>query len=308
MEQVERGQPKEDSRRQQLMALSPDGFRYTSAFAAPISEPPTLQAQLLAAPALLPPPARSTWASWCALACPQGSPEALVRSDDTRGSAPVSAMATFGAPCPPGAPGRLKRVLVWLRRDLRVADHPALAAALALAEEVVSGRGQCACGSDASCTTPLWGPAEAGQGAARLLGAALALRAARHGRLVQGHRQGTNRAAAPPAPQVPVFIWAPEEEGQFQPGRCLRWWLHSSLRALEADFAALGSRIVYAKAPESRIALLQLVRDVGAQGVLFNHLYDPISMVRAAGERRLGTRGAKQRHLPGGAGSVTAQP
>ena len=80
--------------------------------------------------------------------------------------------------------------------------------------------------------------------------------------------------------QIPVFIWAPEEEGQFQPGRCLRWWLHSSLRAFEEDLAALGSRMVYAKAAESRFALAELVRELGAQAVLFNHLYDPISMVR----------------------------
>lgn len=84
------------------------------------------------------------------------------------------------------------------------------------------------------------------------------------------------------APQIPVYIWAPEEEGQFQPGRCLRWWLHSSLRAFERDLAALGSRMVYAKAPESRLALVALARELGAQGVLFNHLYDPISMVGTA--------------------------
>ncbi len=35
---------------------------------------------------------------------------------------------------------KMKRVLVWFRRDLRVADNPALVAALQMAEEVVSTR------------------------------------------------------------------------------------------------------------------------------------------------------------------------
>lgn len=65
--------------------------------------------------------------------------------------------------------------------------------------------------------------------------------------------------------QVPVYIWAPEEEGQFQPGRCSRWWLRNSLEALEQDLKALGSRIVYRSAPESRIALLQLIQETGAK-------------------------------------------
>lgn len=65
--------------------------------------------------------------------------------------------------------------------------------------------------------------------------------------------------------QVPVYVWAAEEEGQFQPGRCSRWWLHQSLRAFEGDLNALGARLVYRRAPESRVALLQLVEETGAQ-------------------------------------------
>ena len=40
------------------------------------------------------------------------------------------------------------------------------------------------------------------------------------------------------------FIWAPDEEGQFEPGRCNRWWLHNSLKALSASLRRLGSRLV----------------------------------------------------------------
>lgn len=80
--------------------------------------------------------------------------------------------------------------------------------------------------------------------------------------------------------QVPVYVWAPEEEGQFQPGRCSRWWLHQSLQALEKDFAALGTSMVYRRSPESRTALIQLVEETGAQASNsphFLHAWEPYS-------------------------------
>jgi deoxyribodipyrimidine photolyase len=84
-----------------------------------------------------------------------------------------------------------------------------------------------------------------------------------------------------PSPlQVPVFIYAPEEEGQFQPGRCSRWWLRQSLAALGGDLAALGGRLVLRRGPASLPALRQLAAEAGATALVFNHLYDPISLVR----------------------------
>lgn len=79
--------------------------------------------------------------------------------------------------------------------------------------------------------------------------------------------------------QIPVYVWAPEEEGQFQPGRCSRWWLHHSLAALDRDLRALGCRMLYYRSADSRALLARLATQLGAQAVLFNHLYDPISMV-----------------------------
>ncbi|KAK9859773.1 hypothetical protein WJX84_001839 [Apatococcus fuscideae] len=125
---------------------------------------------------------------------------------------------TPGSASPNEADKQLDTVLVWFRRDLRVADNPALTAALQAAKTV-----------------------------------------------------------------IPVYVWAPEEEGQFQPGRCLRWWIHNSLAALEKDLQALGSRLIFLRAPESAPALTQLLRDIPAQAraeLFFNHLYDPISLVR----------------------------
>lgn len=79
---------------------------------------------------------------------------------------------------------------------------------------------------------------------------------------------------------IPVYIWAPEEEGQFQPGRCSRWWMKQSLAKLRRQLESLGSKLIVRRASETRVALQELVQDTGAQAVFFNHLYDPISLVR----------------------------
>lgn len=80
---------------------------------------------------------------------------------------------------------------------------------------------------------------------------------------------------------MPLFIWAPEEEGQFQPGRTSRWWTQQSVLDLQAQLQALGSRLILRRAAERSTGLLQAVADVQATAVFFNNLYDPISMVRA---------------------------
>eukprot|EP00775_Hariotina_reticulata_P005124 gene5124-5364_t len=79
---------------------------------------------------------------------------------------------------------------------------------------------------------------------------------------------------------IPVFIWAPEEEGQFQPGRCSRWWFQQSLQSLHQQIAALGSQLIIRRAVDSCHMLLQLTEETGAEAVFFNHLHDPISLVR----------------------------
>jgi deoxyribodipyrimidine photo-lyase len=107
-------------------------------------------------------------------------------------------------------------VIVWLRRDLRLADNPALARAVA------SGR--------------------------RVL---------------------------------PVYIHAPEEEGEWAPGAASRAWLHRSLASLDASLRALGSRLVLRVGP-SLAALEALVAETGAEAVYWNRRYEPASLARDA--------------------------
>ncbi|CAH8300725.1 unnamed protein product [Eruca vesicaria subsp. sativa] len=107
-----------------------------------------------------------------------------------------------------------KKTIVWFRRDLRIEDNPALA------------------------------------------------------------------AAAHEGSVFPVFIWCPEEEGQFYPGRASRWWMKQSLAHLSQSLKALGSELTLIKTHNTVSAILDCVRATGATKVVFNHLYDPVSLVR----------------------------
>jgi deoxyribodipyrimidine photo-lyase len=105
-------------------------------------------------------------------------------------------------------------VLIWHRADLRLADHPALTAAVT------------------------------------------------EGALV-----------------VPVFIWAPEEEEPWHPGAASRWWLHESLKALDAELRSAGSGLVLRRGP-SLDALRSLLKETGARSVYWCRRYEPAAMAR----------------------------
>ncbi|KAH9557052.1 hypothetical protein CY35_07G065700 [Sphagnum magellanicum] len=79
---------------------------------------------------------------------------------------------------------------------------------------------------------------------------------------------------------IPVFIWCPAEDGQFHPGRVSRWWLKQSLMHLDTSLRRLGSPLIMRKAHNTLSMLLEIVEATGATQVFFNHLYDPVSLVR----------------------------
>ncbi|GAB2294440.1 Cryptochrome-2 [Dionaea muscipula] len=87
-------------------------------------------------------------------------------------------------------------------------------------------------------------------------------------------------AAAKDGCVLPVFIWCPKEEGQFYPGRASRWWLKQSLAHLGQSLRSLGAELTFIKAESTLGALLECIDATGATKVVFNHLYDPVSLVR----------------------------
>ncbi len=78
---------------------------------------------------------------------------------------------------------------------------------------------------------------------------------------------------------VPVYIHAPEEDGDWPPGAASRWWLHRSLAALDAALRAIGSRLLIRRGG-SLDALCALIAESGAAVVYFNRLYEPLSQRR----------------------------
>ena len=106
--------------------------------------------------------------------------------------------------------------IIWFRRDLRVADNPALAAACARADRV-----------------------------------------------------------------VPVYVHAPEEDGDWAPGAASRWWLHHSLERLDGRLRRLGAPLLIRRGPSAE-TLLDLAHETGATFVLWNRLYEPLAAARDA--------------------------
>lgn len=114
-----------------------------------------------------------------------------------------------------GYSGKPVSTLVWFRQDLRVADNPALAAAIELG-----------------------------------------------------------------APIVPVYIFAPEEEGAWPPGGASRWWLKHSLAALDGDLRRASARLITRRGADSLAEILTLAHECGATRVLWNRRYEPSIVAR----------------------------
>jgi deoxyribodipyrimidine photo-lyase len=88
-------------------------------------------------------------------------------------------------------------------------------------------------------------------------------------------------ACARGGPVVPVFIWSPEEEGEAAPGAASRWWLHQSLQSLDESLRRVGSRLTVRRGPALE-ALKALIKETGADAVLWNRRYEPTLIARDA--------------------------
>lgn len=80
-------------------------------------------------------------------------------------------------------------------------------------------------------------------------------------------------------PVIPVYIWAPEEEGAWPPGAASKWWLGRSLAALSAELEERGSRLIVRLGP-TKDALGRLAAETGAGAVFWNRRYEPAAVAR----------------------------
>ncbi len=75
-------------------------------------------------------------------------------------------------------------------------------------------------------------------------------------------------------PVVPVYVYAPQEEGDSAPGAASRYWLHRSLKSLQETLEKAGSRLIVRRG-NSREELEAVARSVDAGAVFWNRRYEP---------------------------------
>jgi deoxyribodipyrimidine photo-lyase len=94
-------------------------------------------------------------------------------------------------------------------------------------------------------------------------------------------------------PVIPVYIWSPQDDGDWPPGAASRWWLHQSLRALDASLRQKGSRLILAKG-RARDVLSVLAARTKATTVYWNRRYEPAAMECGRSvEQTLGEQGVE---------------
>ena len=74
-------------------------------------------------------------------------------------------------------------------------------------------------------------------------------------------------------PIIPVFIWAPEECGNWIPGAASKWWLHNALESLQADLGKSGAKLIL-RSGKSLKVLRDLIEEAGASRVYWNRRYE----------------------------------
>ncbi len=100
-------------------------------------------------------------------------------------------------------------------------------------------------------------------------------------------------------PIVPVFVWAPHEEGDWPPGAASRWWWHQTLESFAADLESVGSRLIV-RDGDSLAELEQIVEETDAEAVFWNRRYEPAVVERdKAIKMTLGARGLEVQSFGG---------
>ena len=85
-------------------------------------------------------------------------------------------------------------------------------------------------------------------------------------------------AAARRGAVVPVFIWSPDEWGEWSPGGALQVYIHLALDALAKKLDWLGLKLICRRADRAGDALDELVNQTGADAVYWNRGYEPAAI------------------------------
>ena len=99
-------------------------------------------------------------------------------------------------------------------------------------------------------------------------------------------------AARSGQPLLCLFVLDDETPGRWKPGGASRWWLHHSLKALNAS---LGSRLVLRRGHAAKI-IKALVQESGADTLVWNRCYEPFAVARDSKLKEDLTRGGIHVH------------
>lgn len=76
-------------------------------------------------------------------------------------------------------------------------------------------------------------------------------------------------------PIIPLYIFSPADEAEWEIGGASRWWLHESLQRLgESLKEKYSSRLILRRGP-SLTAIEKILRETGAKNVVWNRRYEP---------------------------------
>ena len=87
-------------------------------------------------------------------------------------------------------------------------------------------------------------------------------------------------------PIIPLYLWAPEDDGEWPPGAASRWWLHHSLQSLDEALRERGSRLILARGRAIEL-LPELAERSGATAVYWNRRYEPAAIECSAAVKKI---------------------
>ena len=73
---------------------------------------------------------------------------------------------------------------------------------------------------------------------------------------------------------IPVYCLDIAREGKWAPAGASKWWLHESLKSLDASLRAKGSRLIL-RSGDTVKELMALAKESGATSIAFNRRYEP---------------------------------
>jgi deoxyribodipyrimidine photo-lyase len=76
---------------------------------------------------------------------------------------------------------------------------------------------------------------------------------------------------------IPVYVWCPEDEGEWPPGAASRWWIHESLARLGHALRDRGSTLIVRRGPAAEV-LPTLARETGATRLFYSGRHEPAAL------------------------------